>query len=242
MFDVSSLLVNRRQADPHGLQFTEVHSGDQLWRDYQDAYQRTCTREKDIANPGVTSSAHFFNHCNISIPLGLYVVRNNCASGSKWTKASKVWVKLLENWSNLSQLMVHALSRYLFCFVYTPPPPQEYVDYNGGPGVQHIALNTSNIIESVSLLHPSPSYKFPTLQSHVGTKFSIFAGKGKLYCTSIFPPFFSPLKQIVNLRARGMEFLSAPDTYYDSLRQNLKTAKIKVKEDLNRLQVKRCVI
>uniref|UniRef100_A0A671TRQ9 4-hydroxyphenylpyruvate dioxygenase n=1 Tax=Sparus aurata TaxID=8175 RepID=A0A671TRQ9_SPAAU len=29
---------------------------------------------------------------------------------------------------------------------------QEYVDYNGGPGVQHIALNTSDIIEAVSLL------------------------------------------------------------------------------------------
>uniref|UniRef100_A0A7N6A2P9 4-hydroxyphenylpyruvate dioxygenase n=1 Tax=Anabas testudineus TaxID=64144 RepID=A0A7N6A2P9_ANATE len=28
---------------------------------------------------------------------------------------------------------------------------QEYVDYNGGPGVQHIALNTSNIIQTVSL-------------------------------------------------------------------------------------------
>ncbi|XP_051256298.1 4-hydroxyphenylpyruvate dioxygenase [Dicentrarchus labrax] len=66
---------------------------------------------------------------------------------------------------------------------------QEYVDYNGGPGVQHIALNTSNIIEA-----------------------------------------------IVNLRARGMEFLSAPDTYYDSLREKLKTAKVKVKENLNRLQ------
>ncbi|XP_028277024.1 4-hydroxyphenylpyruvate dioxygenase [Parambassis ranga] len=66
---------------------------------------------------------------------------------------------------------------------------QEYVDYNGGPGVQHIALNTSNIIGA-----------------------------------------------IVNLRARGLEFLSAPDTYYDTLRQNLKTAKIKVKEDLDRLQ------
>ncbi|KAE8287987.1 4-hydroxyphenylpyruvate dioxygenase [Larimichthys crocea] len=66
---------------------------------------------------------------------------------------------------------------------------QEYVDYNGGPGVQHIALNTSDIIES-----------------------------------------------IVNLRARGMEFLSAPDTYYDTLRQKLETAKIKVKEDLDRLQ------
>ncbi|XP_042355442.1 4-hydroxyphenylpyruvate dioxygenase [Plectropomus leopardus] len=66
---------------------------------------------------------------------------------------------------------------------------QEYVDYNGGPGVQHIALNTSNIIQSV-----------------------------------------------LNLRARGMEFLSAPDTYYTDLRKNLKTAKIKVKEDLDRLQ------
>ncbi|XP_020785865.1 4-hydroxyphenylpyruvate dioxygenase isoform X1 [Boleophthalmus pectinirostris] len=66
---------------------------------------------------------------------------------------------------------------------------QEYVDYNGGPGVQHIALNTSNIIET-----------------------------------------------IVNLRARGMEFLAAPDTYYDTLREKLQSAKIKVKEDLNRLQ------
>ncbi|XP_041865187.1 4-hydroxyphenylpyruvate dioxygenase [Melanotaenia boesemani] len=66
---------------------------------------------------------------------------------------------------------------------------QEYVDYNGGPGVQHIALNTSNIIEA-----------------------------------------------IVNLRERGMEFLSAPDTYYKTLREKLKTAKITVKEDLDRLQ------
>ncbi|KAK2828796.1 hypothetical protein Q5P01_019830 [Channa striata] len=66
---------------------------------------------------------------------------------------------------------------------------QEYVDYNGGPGVQHIALNTSNIIQTIE-----------------------------------------------NLRARGMEFLAAPDTYYDTLRQKLKTAKIKVKEDLDHLQ------
>ena len=29
---------------------------------------------------------------------------------------------------------------------------QEFVDYNGGPGVQHIALRTENIIESVSSL------------------------------------------------------------------------------------------
>lgn len=34
-----------------------------------------------------------------------------------------------------------------------------------------------------------------------------------------------------------MDFLSAPDTYYQDLRQKLKTAKIKVKEDLDVLQV-----
>ncbi|MBN3311168.1 HPPD dioxygenase, partial [Amia calva] len=76
---------------------------------------------------------------------------------------------------------------------------QEYVDYNGGPGVQHIALNTSNIIQAVKV------------------------------CIC-----FSP--QIINLKARGLEFLSAPDSYYVSLREKLKTAKIKVWEDLTKLQ------
>ncbi|XP_072445609.1 4-hydroxyphenylpyruvate dioxygenase isoform X2 [Chiloscyllium punctatum] len=66
---------------------------------------------------------------------------------------------------------------------------QEYVDYNGGPGVQHIALNTSDIIQSIT-----------------------------------------------SLKSRGMEFLMAPDTYYDQLKEKLKTAKIKVKEDLKKLQ------
>lgn len=66
---------------------------------------------------------------------------------------------------------------------------QEYVDYYGGPGIQHIALNTKNIIETIT-----------------------------------------------NLRARGTEFLSVPDTYYISLREKLKDSKVKIKEDLNMLQ------
>lgn len=93
---------------------------------------------------------------------------------------------------------------------------QEYVDYNGGPGVQHIALNTSNIIEAVRLL-------IQMLHSQIC--------KWRQACCLL------SLNQIVNLRARGMDFLSAPDTYYDDLRQKLKTAKIKVEEDLNVLQV-----
>ncbi len=38
---------------------------------------------------------------------------------------------------------------------------KEYVDYNGGPGVQHIALRTDNIIKSVILIiYHNSDYKF----------------------------------------------------------------------------------
>ncbi|XP_063171413.1 4-hydroxyphenylpyruvate dioxygenase isoform X2 [Candoia aspera] len=66
---------------------------------------------------------------------------------------------------------------------------QEYVEYYGGPGVQHIALNTSDIIASIT-----------------------------------------------NLKERGMEFMSVPSTYYQQLRERLKTAKIKVKENIDELE------
>uniref|UniRef100_A0A671UW24 4-hydroxyphenylpyruvate dioxygenase n=1 Tax=Sparus aurata TaxID=8175 RepID=A0A671UW24_SPAAU len=55
---------------------------------------------------------------------------------------------------------------------------QEYVEYYGGPGVQHIAMNTSDIITAIR-----------------------------------------------NLKERGMEFMSVPDTYYNQLRENLKHSK-----------------
>jgi len=66
---------------------------------------------------------------------------------------------------------------------------QEYCDYNGGGGVQHIALNTEDIISSVS-----------------------------------------------KLRERGVEFLKAPVTYYENLRQQLKLSKVKIAEDLSVLE------
>jgi len=66
---------------------------------------------------------------------------------------------------------------------------EEYVQYHGGAGVQHIALNTSDIIGAIQ-----------------------------------------------NLRARGMEFLTIPDTYYDMLKEKLKRSKVKVTEDLEILQ------
>ena len=56
---------------------------------------------------------------------------------------------------------------------------QEYVDYYAGPGVQHIALKSDNIIEDIH-----------------------------------------------SLKARGVDFLSIPDTYYDNLRRNLPHMKV----------------
>ena len=66
---------------------------------------------------------------------------------------------------------------------------QEYVEYYGGAGVQHIALNTQDIITAIT-----------------------------------------------NLRSRGLHFLSVPDTYYDQLREKLKSSKTKIAEDLDILQ------
>lgn len=65
----------------------------------------------------------------------------------------------------------------------------EYVEYYGGAGVQHIALNTNDIITAIR-----------------------------------------------NLRARGVEFLTIPDAYYDLLREKLKHSAVKINEDLRILQ------
>jgi len=66
---------------------------------------------------------------------------------------------------------------------------QEYVDFYGGPGVQHVALTSKDIITSVK-----------------------------------------------QLSARGVEFLTIPDAYYERLRKGLEHAGVKVQEDINELQ------
>ncbi|KAK3217145.1 hypothetical protein GRF29_1g2092161 [Pseudopithomyces chartarum] len=66
---------------------------------------------------------------------------------------------------------------------------EEYVDFYGGPGVQHIALRTDNIV-----------------------------------------------KAITNLKARGVEFIKVPETYYTAMRLRLKKAGLKLEEDFDVLQ------
>ncbi|XP_072288992.1 4-hydroxyphenylpyruvate dioxygenase [Eucyclogobius newberryi] len=72
---------------------------------------------------------------------------------------------------------------------------QEYVEYYGGAGVQHIAMNTSDIITAIR-----------------------------------------------NLKERGMEFMSIPDTYYQQLKEKLKLSKVKIQEDLDVLQKLRILV
>uniref|UniRef100_A0A672QCC2 4-hydroxyphenylpyruvate dioxygenase n=1 Tax=Sinocyclocheilus grahami TaxID=75366 RepID=A0A672QCC2_SINGR len=69
---------------------------------------------------------------------------------------------------------------------------QEYVEYYGSAGVQHIAMNTSDIITAVSKPH--------------------------------------------NLKERGMEFMAVPDTYYQQLKEKLKSSKVQIVEDINILE------
>jgi len=66
---------------------------------------------------------------------------------------------------------------------------QEYVEFFAGPGVQHVALNTSDVLTAVGAM-----------------------------------------------KARGVQFLSVPSTYYVNLRSKLAHSPIKVKEDLDALE------
>jgi 4-hydroxyphenylpyruvate dioxygenase len=66
---------------------------------------------------------------------------------------------------------------------------EEYIDFYGGAGVQHIALRTKNIIAAVT-----------------------------------------------NLKARGVEFITIPDSYYVAMRQRLKAQGMVLEEDFETLK------
>lgn len=66
---------------------------------------------------------------------------------------------------------------------------EEYVDFYNGPGVQHIALRTTDIITAVT-----------------------------------------------NLRARGVDFISVPETYYENMKLKLKQSGIKLNESFETIQ------
>jgi 4-hydroxyphenylpyruvate dioxygenase len=66
---------------------------------------------------------------------------------------------------------------------------EEFIDFFGGAGVQHIALRTTDIISAVT-----------------------------------------------NLKARGVEFISVPDTYYEAMRKRLAASKLTIDEDFATLE------
>ncbi|TGZ82477.1 4-hydroxyphenylpyruvate dioxygenase [Ascodesmis nigricans] len=66
---------------------------------------------------------------------------------------------------------------------------EEYVEFFGGAGVQHIALRTRDIIETVT-----------------------------------------------NLKRRGVEFITIPDTYYEAMKKRLASSRMKLDEDFDTIQ------
>ncbi|KAI7164442.1 4-hydroxyphenylpyruvate, partial [Hortaea werneckii] len=66
---------------------------------------------------------------------------------------------------------------------------EEYVDFYNGPGVQHIALRTPDILTTVS-----------------------------------------------NMKARGVEFISVPETYYTEIRERLRKTGMKLNESFETIQ------
>jgi 4-hydroxyphenylpyruvate dioxygenase len=66
---------------------------------------------------------------------------------------------------------------------------EEFIEFNDGPGIQHIALRTSDIIETVKAM-----------------------------------------------RARGVEFIGIPDTYYESMKQKLSIDSVALREDFERIK------
>ncbi|RMZ07095.1 hypothetical protein D0864_02069, partial [Hortaea werneckii] len=66
---------------------------------------------------------------------------------------------------------------------------EEYVDFYNGPGVQHIALRTPDILTTVS-----------------------------------------------NMKARGVEFISVPETYYTDIRERLRKTGMKLNESFETIQ------
>jgi 4-hydroxyphenylpyruvate dioxygenase len=66
---------------------------------------------------------------------------------------------------------------------------EEFVDFYQGPGVQHIAFRTNDIITAVT-----------------------------------------------NLKARGLEFITVPDTYYDAIWPRLKKSGMQLEEDFQAIQ------
>lgn len=66
---------------------------------------------------------------------------------------------------------------------------EEYIISSGGPGIQHIAFSTKDIIDCV-----------------------------------------------INLKRRGVQFLSIPSAYYETMRERLKSEDMKLEEDIERLE------
>ena len=89
---------------------------------------------------------------------------------------------------------------------------QEFIDFNGSAGIQHIALATDDIIQTVINM--------------------LFGWKTFCLCFALMVFFVKKGR-----KSRGCEFLDTiPDCYYDALFKKLESAPITVTEDLEMIK------
>jgi 4-hydroxyphenylpyruvate dioxygenase len=124
-----------------------------------------------------------------------------CAYYEKCLSFHRFWSvddsQISTEFSALNSIVMASLNNVVKMPINEPAPGkkksqiEEYVDFYGGAGVQHIALRTHDIISAVS-----------------------------------------------NMRARGVEFINVPETYYTTMRQRLKADKRnwKLQEDFDTIQ------
>lgn len=147
--------------------------------------------------PTVTLSA--IDHCVGNQDWG--AMEEACAYYEKCLSFHRFWSvddsQISTEFSALNSIVMASPNNVVKMPINEPAPGkkksqiEEYVEFYGGAGVQHIALRTDDIISAVT-----------------------------------------------NMRARGVEFINVPETYYTTMRQRLKSDKRswKLQEDFDTIQ------
>lgn len=162
----------------------------------------------------LTTGLEFIDHCVTTRP------ENSIDNSSDWYQKAlsfhRFWsvddVAVQTEKSSLKFLVVANRSETIKMTILEPASGerksqvQEFNEYNGGPGTQHVALHTKDIVKSELI---SICFNLINIQ------------------------FFTAVRI---LRSLGVDFLTVPSAYYKILREKLKTVHFTIDEDLEDIE------
>merc|ERR1711942_627499 len=103
---------------------------------------------------------------------------------------------------------------------------QMHTDYSA---LRSVVMANYEETVKMPINEPAPGKKKSQIQEYVD-----YYGSAGVQHTALRS--FDIIASIENLRARGMEFLNIPDSYYNVLRKRLAKSPVKVKEDIDEIQ------